>query len=133
MRPLLRQQFFYAGPDFLMGQHFTSPDLRRPFFHFTDKPLIVFHQTLYRLLHQGIRVAALDCRKPGKLSLQAGVNIYFHAPKGRGITGACQVADTANKFSLQIDRYHFMIQNRIDSKLDYPVHFLNPRRPPAHQ
>jgi hypothetical protein len=41
-------------------------------------------------LHKGAGVAAAVGGKAGQLSLQVGIKIYFHAPKGKGNASLCQ-------------------------------------------
>jgi len=73
-----------------MVDEFATVGGSRALLHFAEKPLVVVHHALYRLLHKGAGVAAAVGGKAGQLSLQVGIKIYFHAPKGKGNASLCQ-------------------------------------------
>lgn len=65
------------------------------FLHLVEKPLLVVHKALDRLLHKGARVGTSSGRKLAKPGLQMGTEIHFHAPKVSGNGGPCQLGDNA--------------------------------------
>jgi hypothetical protein len=66
-----------------MIDEFATVGGSNTFLHLAEKPLIMVHQALDCLLHQGTRVATAVGGKPPKLGLQLRCKIYFHAPSVR--------------------------------------------------
>ena len=53
------QQSFHPRPDLFVREHSTLLYLGQAFVHFTDEPLVVVHQAIYRLTRKRLSVAAL--------------------------------------------------------------------------
>ena len=67
-----------------MFKHFPTLDLRQPLFDLANKPLVVTHQTLYGLVHQGFRCATLLRCNAVEFRLELRRKIYLHVLSVKG-------------------------------------------------
>ncbi|MFZ0794144.1 MAG: hypothetical protein WAM65_10255 [Candidatus Korobacteraceae bacterium] len=68
--------------DVFVFDELASVSFCQAFFHLTEEPFVVFHETFYRFLHHRLCNAALLSGKTSQFSVKLGRKIYFHRLKG---------------------------------------------------